>query len=368
MVACNPKSAGTGIVSVDWFSIQCHLAHPRAGEPLYLPDGLSSIPMSPTAVWGERFFIMDDRGNKVATILASPRSPKIPPISVQVEIANRFLYYNDFKAVSQVVLDAMPMHPYGLNRVDLCCDFEMSLSMWRTWSALIRSEAYVKALRTGAIWWQTIGKHRVCHCMNWGGHESTFKWKVYYKYLELQQAPPEAKKPYITDLWAQAGLEAKNVWRCEVSVHNSNTVRRRDNSKIPIWEWYDNRAAIFSDLYADKFVIRRDEGHKDKRNDTVLPFVDAHGSKTMQHSVPEASRDDSDPERRVACKLWCELNQTDTQLNPFLTETLLNSFCELMQSERNAWAVRRQFGVDDNAIVALVERLQQATHAYAPTS
>lgn len=367
MVRCNPQSAGLGVVSVDWFALQCKLGSDTIPSVLRLPLGLSSIAMAPTAVWSDRFFIMDDRGNKVATLLMRPRSKQIPPDSVQVEIANRWLYYDDFLTVANTVLDCAPLSPYGLNRVDLCCDFEMSLHMWKAWVALYRGEAYVKALRSGLQWWQTLGKHRVCHCMNWGGKESLFTWKVYYKYLELQQAAPESKKPYITEMWRKAGFDPANVWRCEVSIHGSNLVRRNDNSKVSVWDWYTHRTELFSDLYHDKFVVRMDEGHKDRRNDTVLPFLCIEGAKTLRHSLPETSRDDSDPERRVICKLWKELNQTDTQLNPFLTNSLLQAFCDLVQSDSNAWAVRRQFGVDNSDIDALICRLSQATHADTPT-
>lgn len=353
-----------GVVSCDWFSLSCMLAAPRDEKPLVAPAGWHCLLQSPTAVWAERWFVLDGDGNKVATILCVPRSPIIDCKRCVVEIANRWLYFDDFHSVVDRVLGIVPMAITGLNRVDLCCDFEMSDERYRTYKALAAGDAYVKALRSGAVWWQDIpigkagdglGLERVPHCLTFGGHDSVLKWKVYYKWLELHQAPPEAKKPYIVDMWRAMGFSERHVWRCEVSVNGSNSLRDLMQRPILPFEWYDDRVRLFCDIYTDKFVVRKNEGHKDKRNDKVLPFLQVDGHRSVRHALPYSSRDDSDPERRMTCKLWKELMQADTQCNSVLTGVIKRSLMELLQRPNNVWVLQRVYDVDIQTIAEAIE-------------
>lgn len=349
-----------GVVSCDWFALSCCLAKPRTDNPLIAPDGWSCILMSPTAVWGERWFVMDDDGNKVATILCRPRSSIIDCRRCVVEIANRWLYYDDFHSIVDRVCDIVPMSIEGLNRIDLCCDFEMDVNRWNVYQKLASGDAYVKALRSGSIWWQHVSEKledgstevtRVPHCLTFGGHESTFKWKVYYKYLELKQAEPEAKKPYIVDLWRYMGFDETKVWRVEVSISGSNSLCDMKQQKILPMTWYDDRVKIFCNLYKDKFVVRENQGHIDKRNDKTLTFLNVDGSKSIRHALPKSSRDDSDSEKRVTCVLWKQLLQTDTQINRNLTEIIKSSLRELLVRPSNVWALQRVYNVDLQTII-----------------
>lgn len=355
-----------GVVSCDWFALSCVLAKPRDGTPLRPPDNWNCLQQTPTAVWGERWFVLDSDGNKIATILCSPRSPRIACERALVEIANRWLYYEDFHEVVNKVLDILPMAITGLNRVDLCCDFEMSDERYDVYKKLASGAAYVKALRSGAIWWQNIpmgkvgdggGLERVPHCLTFGGHDSVFKWKIYYKWLELQQAPPEAKKPYIIDLWRKMGFSERHVWRCEVSISGTNNLKNLEQRPIAPFSWYNDREKLFCDIYYDKFVVRANEGHKDKRNDKVLPFLEIIGSKSIRHALPSNSRDDSDPERRLTCKLWHELTQGDTRCNRDLSHRLAVMLGELLERPSNMWVLQRVYGVDTEYVVAELEAL-----------
>lgn len=309
--------------------------------------------------------MMDGEGNKVATILCVPRSHIIDCKRCVVEIANRWLYYEDFHDVVDKVLGILPMAITGVNRVDLCCDFEMTDALYDTYKALARGDAYVKGLQGGDTWWKNLpvgskgdgqGVERVTNCLRWGGKDSVIKWKVYYKWLELQQAPPEEKKPYIQDLWRAMGFVDRHVWRCEVSVNGANALRDLKMSPILPMTWYDDRVRLFCDIYSDKFIVRRDEGHKDRRNDSVLPFLSVDGQRSIRHALPMSSRDDSDPERRVVCKLWRELTQTDTSCNRQLASVLCNSLSELLQRPSNVWAIQKSFGVSMDDIVSTLER------------
>lgn len=353
------ESNDRGVVSCDWFSLSCILSKPRDSKPLHAPLGWDCVPLAPTAVWAERWFVLDGDGNKVATILCVPRSPIIDCKRCVVEIANRWLYFDDFHSVVDKVLSIVPMAITGLNRVDLCCDFEMSKERYDTYCKLASGSAYVKALRSGAIWWQDVpigqkgdsyGLERIPHCLTFGGKDSVFKWKVYYKWLELEQAPPEAKKPYITELWRAMGFDERCVWRCEVSVNGSNSLRDLQQNPITPFSWYDDRVRLFCDIYNDKFVVRAREGHVDKRNDSILPFLSVNGGRSVRHALPMSSRDDSDPERRLTCKLWKELMQVDTQCNKVLTDVIKNSLCELLQRPNNVWVLQRMYGVNIQTI------------------
>lgn len=349
-----------GVVSCDWFSLSCMLAKARTDKPLVAPPGWSCVPQAPTAVWAERWFVLDGDGNKIATILCVPRSPIIDCRRCVVEVANRWLYYDSFHSIVDRIFEIIPAAITGLNRVDLCCDFEMNAERYNTYKALASGGAYVKALRSGAVWWQDIpigskgdgrGLERVPHCLTFGGKDSVFKWKIYYKWLELEQAPPEAKKPYIVDLWRAMGFSERHVWRCEVSVNGSNSLRDLSQNPILPFSWYDDRVRLFCDIYSDKFVVRANEGHSDRRNDRELPFLTVRGGRSVRHALPMTSHDDSDPERRLTCKLWKELQQADTLCNSVLTDVIKRSLSELLQRPNNVWILQRMYGVDIQTIM-----------------
>lgn len=365
MKAYVENSTGKGIVSCDWFQVSTTLTKPRDGSPLIAPPGWKCLLMSPTPVWGERWIVMDSDGNKVATILCSPRSSKIPCCACNVEIANRWLYYDDFHSIADTVFNILPMAIKGIRRVDLCCDFEMDEQCYGTLMELNAGTASLKGYSTNNVWRQKLGKAYdeeakraswIPHDMNFGSPQSTFKWKVYYKWLELKQAPPEGKKPYIVDLWRQMGFQEKYVWRVEVSVTDCNRLAKGSGERVAPFEWYDDRVRLFQDIYADKFVIREEGGHADHRNDRILPFLEIQGSKALWHALPRSSRDDSDPERRIACKLWQEINQGDVQCNNELYQNLVQSLCQLLERPKNVWAIEKQYGVDFQHIVDMVSR------------
>ena len=354
---------GRGVVSCDWFALSCILGAPRGDRPLEPPAGCSVVRMAATAVWADRFFILDADGNKVATVLCSPRTPKMDSRRALIEIANRWLYHDNFHEVVDGVLNCLPMTVTGLNRVDLCCDFEMDSKLWSTYSKLAAGTAYVKSLQEGLVWWHNTNVvsssnrvERIPHCLNWGGKESLVRWKIYWKWLDLQQADPENKKPYINDLWQQMGFVERSVWRCEVSIHGTNKLADGMGQRVQPMAWYDDRVRLWSDLYADKFVVRLNQGHKDKRNDTVLPFLEVVGGKSLWHALPRAERDESDPERRMVCKIWSELCKIDVQANRGLFDSLRGVLGSLCERASNVHALQTSFGVGVNDIADMLQQ------------
>lgn len=340
-----------GIVSVDWFALSCRLCRPWPDCVLCPPAGCSAVRLTPTAVWSERWYILDADGNKVCTILAVPRSWKIAADRCMIEVANRWLYYDDFHNTLDEVLSILPVVVDGLNRVDLCCDFEMHASMFEVYKMLADGRAYAGAYKSGVVWWSDIDGKRVPHQLSWGGKDSVLHWKVYYKYKELQDAAADEAKPYIVDTWKQCGLRPEHVWRCEVSVAGSrNLVSAADGRVLPVRSWYDDRTALWASLYSSRFVVRRSEGHKDKRNDTVLPFLYVDAPRLLRTALPSASRDGSDPERRLLSKLWSELQEVDVEANKPLASMLRENVRALVERPANWLFLQRISGLDASAL------------------
>jgi len=334
------------IVSVDWLALSCCLAKPYDGEPLEVPSGWSVLMMGETSAWLKRMFIMDDLGNKVATFLTEPRMTTMDKRRAMVEIANRWLYHPQLELYLDAVLSAIPLHVDGVNRVDLCADFEMTPSKWEVVSCLVDSSVYLKGLRRGNIWWSSDGQKRVPHQLAWGGRDSTFKWKLYNKYKELHEGgTTDASKPYIEDMWRDAGMNAKTVWRLEVSVTGCNQLAQTETeTKVFFLDWYRNRLDLYRQLYGDKFVLRENQGHKDKRNDPVVHFLDFEGSKAVKHAKAEKVRE-SDCEKRVVIKMWKEFNDGEVRANTFLWKTIGEFLRTMCQFERNVNAICRRFNL-----------------------
>lgn len=346
MIVDDDVCAGIGLVSVDWFSMSCRLCRPWADCILCPPNGMSAVRLTPTAVWSERWYILDADGNKVCTILAVPRSWKIAADRCVIEVANRWLYYSDFHERLDTILSILPLVVDGLNRVDLCCDFEMTKRMFDVYQMMSDGRAYVGAYKSGAVFWRDFPIGRVANQLSWGGKDSVLHWKVYYKTLELTEADEDAKKPYIVDTWRLHGLDVSSVWRCEVSISGSkNLADVATGRAVHFRDWYDRRAELWQSLYASRFVVRRAEGHKDKRNDTQLTFLDVTAGKILRSALPSSSRDDSDPERRLLAKLWAEWQQVDVQANSALRDMLRASIFELCQRPACWYALQRMSGL-----------------------
>lgn len=352
------RGSSRGLVNVDWFSLSLKLPNGWTGRPFSLPSGWSALQMGNTAVWNQRWFIMDNEGNKVATFLAEPRSRLIDASRAMVEIANRWLYYDDFLTIAGIVLDSQPCVITGVNRVDLCCDFEMDRYKWGVFNRLAAGKAYVKALRSGVVWWKRLDGGRVPHQLSWGGYDSAVHWKIYYKWLELHEEGEKSMKPYIVDQWKQMGFSEQQVWRCEVSLTQCNKfVELKDDMKVKVFDWYNDRVRLWSGLYADKFVVRLNQGHTDKRNDTTVKFLDIEGEKVIKYALSASMREASDPERRLAVKLWYELTQGDTQCNRTLMDMLRENLRQLLERPSNLYAIQKVYDLTIDQVYATVNPL-----------
>lgn len=344
------------VVSCDWYGLSCLCEPAYDGRVLCLPNGWQALEQGGTAVFAHRWYIMAMEGVKVATILTKPKSPAIDARVTIIEVSNYFLYSESFHYVLDVCLAALPLHVSGLSRVDLCCDFEMNPQRWEVVKMLEDGQAYLKGLRRGVVWWSKEGALKYPHQLSWGGKESTFKWKVYYKYKELHDGGTESLKPYIEDLWRHVGMNPKAVWRCEVSISNSNQLKDlTKGGKVAYREWFDERKVLYESIYADKFVVRRGEGHADRRNDTILHFLDIKGEKRLKHNLSRSREVENDVERRIVCKLWKEFTDREVQCNSFAMEGLRQHLMWMFQSFRNIQCVSRRYNISEVEIMNMLQ-------------
>lgn len=345
------SSAVAPVVSVDWMAFSCLLSDEWEHVPWDVPMGWSVERCSPTAVWSERHIVRDADGNKVCTLLAVPRSGLLDCRRAVVEVANRWLYYDDWREIFDKSLSIKGLAVTGINRVDLAGDFEMTASRWETYSCLASGCAYLKGVRAGTKWWRVLDGMRMAHQMSWGGKESVFKWKVYYKWLELEEAGPDARKEYIRDTWRVCGMRERFVWRCEVSITDAHRlVVGADGGRLGVYEWMEKRAEVWRGLVNQKFVVRMDDGHADRRHDRVLPFLDVDDGVRLFHGLPAGSRDDSDPERRVAVKLWSELMAGDVEANRSLRDVLAGALWGLLERPAVVDALCRAYSLTPTEI------------------
>lgn len=345
------------IVSCDWFSISCLMAHPYVGAPLVCPSGWSFVQCSGTNVWQYRWFLMDNQGNKVATILHTPKSSAIDERRCLVEIANPWLYSDCFREYTDIALDVMPMDITGLSRVDLCGDFNMTARQYQVYRMLQDGSAYLKGVRQGVDFHEWDKRCKCAHQMSWGGVESVFHWKMYWKYKELHQGG-DCSKPYIENMWADEGLDVRNVWRLEVSISKPNRLEKIGNGeRVKIWEWFDQRSELYRQLYLDKFVIRENMGHKDARSDPKVDFFrfddDWSDGKMLRHGKARKEMESMD-ERRVVCKMWKEYVDGEVQANDWLCGNIRAFLVAMFEKESCVQAVCRRFKLTESEVIRKV--------------
>lgn len=347
------------IVSVDWFGLSCLMATPYMGRPFDVPSGWSVVDCSGTAVWKYRHFIMDNEGNKVATVLHTPKSSIIDERRAVVEIANQWLYHEDFRKITDIVLSSYPLTVTGLNRVDLCGDFNMTARQYSVFRMLQDGTAYLKGVRSGTDWHQWKKRIKDAHQQSWGGKDSVFHWKMYYKYKELHEGGVECAKPYIENMWRMEGLDVKHVWRLEVSVTSSNSLAQTQNGeRLPVFDWYDRRAELYNSLYRDKFVIRENLGHKDARNDPQVYFFlkdEVLGDeKLLKHGKANSMRV-SDSERRVVCKMWKEFRDDEVRANDFLVENIRSFLIAMCEKSSCVSAICNRFNLSETEVITILQ-------------
>lgn len=352
------SESNKGVTSVDWFAMSCKLGFDYTDQQPKCPDGFQVVPMGSTAVWDKRWYLCSTDGEKVATILCSPKSRLIKANRAVVEIANKWLYMDTFPDIVDVVLSVFPMQPDGMNRIDLCHDFEMTDARYQILGWLEDGQASVKGVRQGVVWRAKHASTWIPHQLSWGGKESRIKWKVYWKYNELHQDGTQMPtKPYIEELWKLAGMAPKMVWRLEVSISNSNAFDSLGTGKpITYMQWWSECARIFSSLYADKFIVRMEDGHANKRLCPRLKFLDLYETRMLCGHKAQDKDYVSNVNQRLVTRAWKDFTDWEVQASPFAREAVRSYLMELCQLPECVDVICRRFGLEANEVIRAISQ------------
>lgn len=280
MAPIDMKQEQTIPLSTDWLALSLHLLSPVGDAPA----GHVWAKYSPTNVWGCRWCLFNEFGDKVFTLLFAPRSAGFLKQSCALlEVANEWLYHGiGEKGVLDLLSATCRFTIQGISRLDLAADFSPSSRQASIIRGLADGRYYVGGKRNGSGFWSMVKddnldnmwQGRVPHCQSWGHKTSDVRWKLYYKTKELRDALGGFgyDKPYIVDMWRSVGLDERNVWRLEVSIHNCNSFEFM-GKKLTYDAYRASGSDLFQALYTSRFDVRKNEGHKDKSNDTQVPLL-----------------------------------------------------------------------------------------------
>lgn len=249
------------------------------------PLGHHWVDLDGSNVWRKRKILFNEYAEKVCTVMYEPKSSIIDSRAGLIEIANEWLYHGvGVLKVLDMINDCKLYTINGISRLDLAVDFNPTEEQWDIIQRLAAGTAYVGGKRSGSGFWSIVNNglladryqgQKIPHCQSWGHKTTSVKWKLYYKSKELLDALGGKMwaKPYILDCWRDAGIDRRDVWRIEVSLKGCNQLDC-NGSPLTWLAWKNARPqAIFAGLYSQRFQVRADEGHKDRSNDAVLPFL-----------------------------------------------------------------------------------------------
>lgn len=347
----------TVLVNVDWLALSLMSPTPLVVHRLPLPSGYSWVEMSSTAVWRDRTFLMSPDGIKVATVLSIPKSPLIDARRVLLEVANQVLYRPDLTAWVDWMLAVLNCTVTGINRVDLCGDFELETQQRTVVRGIADAVYYIKGVRRNNVSADYDKSGRMPRQVSWGGVGSVFHYKIYNKYKELHEQG-ECSKPYIEEAWVSAGLHPERMWRCEVSITDCNRleffeVTGLEDGVAISWRYVvDHMEEIYWSIYRQKVVIKEGGSGSSRRYDNTIYFLSStpRAVGETRHRAP-AGEMHSDAERRIACKMWRELQDYDVQANAWLRGSVVEMLRTLCERESCVNAIRQRFGVDIDTIV-----------------
>lgn len=315
------------IINLDWlaFSIKLIPSPIEKDTHSWVMNDISEfgfrlVEFTGNNVYKRRCIIYNSEGEKLVTFLFDPYSRVIPYDSCLVEVANKWLYSSNVSFDNtkysehnlQWVTDIMTwVHPYvisNMSRIDICADFECTPYQYDIIKGLAANRIYVQKYREGSMFhdYNTKTCARLPKCLSWGSKRSNVKWKLYHKSKEVFEWVKEGDKcvkychkPYIVDQWhatwdtANHTLNEDNVWRLEVSISPAEkyTFHEKTISYADVInQFYIDD--LFLSLYMNRFVCRRNEGHKDHTNDTrVFLFGNQGLTDRMRVKPPLTSRE-----------------------------------------------------------------------------
>lgn len=314
---------------VDWLAVSLQLK--LGGEEVdVLPiEGCSVVEQTPTNIWKRRALIINEHGDKMLTVLWSPKSSIIHRSSALLEVANEWLYHG--RGAASMVREFVEINNaviMGVSRVDLAADFVMSPERERVVFGLANRSMYVGGKRSGSGFWSISNDLRlperfrgknIPHCQSWGHKTSGVKWKLYYKWKELCEAAGSVgwEKTYIVDEWNKLGMPPEEVWRLEVSIKHCNSLMK-DGLHMTYDKVMEDAIDIYRALYCERFVVRENQGHADRSNDKIVQFLPVeYFRSSIRCSVPVA-----DHPRNAATSLLRQLIKSLDELPVLCDERL----------------------------------------------
>lgn len=325
-------------LSVDWLAITLRLNN-RVSAP---PTGYRWAFYSPTNVWQSRWCLFNDYGDKVCTLLFQPRSRALRPDVALLEIANEWLYHGiGYEGILTLLHDCVDFTPLGISRLDLAVDFNPDEHQSKVIRDLATEKMYIGGKRCGSGFWENVSdtrlaeqwQGRIPHCQSWGHKTSSVRWKLYYKSKELREGIRGNgwNKPYIVDMWHDVGLDERNVWRLEVSVHHCNSFDYM-GKRLTFECFRSSTPDLFKALYTSRFEVRENQGHKDRSNDRVVEFLPVgrfrkgfmcHREETLveHHGAMEALR-----------HLINDVTKEQVLINDSIRESLLSSIEVILET------------------------------------
>lgn len=323
------------VTNCDWLSFSVRLvltdAERLEGIQLRCPLYHTLIPQATgTNQFKRRAILYNDGGDKVLTLLWEPHSKIIPSNTLFVEVANRWLYYN---LNPLPLLDEIHMYTFGsLSRFDVATDFNPTRQQYAIISQLTAGSAYVQGKREGSMFHDyrhaaTI--ERQARQLSWGNPQTNVKFKLYNKTKEITEIDEHGhtwcNKPYIRDCWQLNGLDIdKDVWRLEVSIQSASTHQWR-GEKLDLGIYEPSRyTSLFYDLAATRFIIRKNEGHENKRYDHILDFLDIPDTDhyRLRRLDPKGQQQHTDHAATLR-NLMKQLDRPETQCNQHIAFPLL---------------------------------------------
>ena len=257
------------IIERDWLSFSVRARENIDTLVLQVPSFLIQEECDGTNRFGCRTIFWDRNGYKVFTLLYRPKSKILDSQIVFVEVGNRYLYGR-----LEMAIDALRcLFQWDFNNVsryDICLDFPLKGKYQEVIERLYRHKYYLQRYANGS---QFI-KEFTANQMSWGMPQSSVKWKLYNKSLELKVGTQKAEKPYIVSQWIEAGMDVFHVWRLEVSLTGLSMVVF-DKTRLTLERVLSDEYMIevLSSLYHDRFVIKKDEGKNRKSNNKTVEFL-----------------------------------------------------------------------------------------------
>lgn len=325
------------LVNLDWLSFSVLMARTDKerleGTTLNTPQGYALREYMGTNMYKRRAILYTLEGDKVLTLLFEPHSKVIHPDSLFCEVANPLLYNGLYKGVLDIL---MAIHPYSwqsLSRLDICCDFNPSSRQFEIIDMLQEGKAYVQGKREGSMFHtfaQGAKVQRKPKQLSWGAPTTDIKYKLYNKSLEIYQPDSKGRtwcsKPYIATEWRKNALDERNVWRLEVSIMGSSSYTWHDEKLAWHTTQRDNFEPLYYDLCATRWVVRKNEGHKYKKYDTILPFLAIPDTPHVRlRAVPPVNEVHHTDHAVTLRALMKELDRDEVRCNKLIRDNLLHS-------------------------------------------